>query len=351
MDGFAVRSAEMVSGKTFNITGSVAAGAAPQVDDSSGVIHIATGAAVPDQYDAVIPIEKATVQVEQVTFSDDAVKSSQHIHRQGSDATAGDIIIQAGTRLGAQHVGIAAAAGAAKLRVAAKPRITLLTSGDEIRPAQMPASDLKPQQIRNSNGPMLSALFTAMGTPVLEHVHIADDLEQTLCAAREALSQSHLVVTVGGVSVGRRDFLPMSWQQLGLDTVLHGTAIQPGKPLFVARSDCKLVIGLPGNPVSVWTTAHLFAVPVIQKMLSSKAVDAWREVELAEPVKSKSARQVFRTAAIGSDGRATVIGWHGSGDLMHTAAGGGFLRLPLIDGEVSAGTRAPYLPWVGAADG
>ena len=272
MDGFAVRSGD-VSGSHM-ITGEVAAGASPQGQDTSGVLHIATGAAAPSGYDAVIPIEQASVDGDRVTFDVDKVEPWQHVHRQGTDATTGQVLIESGTRIGAQHVGIAAAVGATQLKVAVRPRITLLTTGDEVFAPDTPADALRPHQIRNSNGPMLRAMLAALGAPLLEHVHVPDDLEQTLCAAREALSRSHLVITVGGVSVGRRDFLPMSWEQLGLEKLVHGVAIQPGKPALVAKDECKLVIGLPGNPVSVWTTAHLFVKPLVEAMLSRKRLFA-----------------------------------------------------------------------------
>lgn len=343
MDGFAVRSGDVIGAHA--ITGEVPAGRSPEGVDVSGVVRIATGASVPDAFDAVIPIEKAKVDSDRVSFDIAEVQAGQAVHARGSDAQAGDVVVEAGTTLGAQHIGIAAAMGLTRLTVAQRPRIVLLTTGDEVMPA---GATLLPHQIRNSNGPMLRAMLAALGAPLLDHVHVPDDLEQTLCAAREALSRAHMVITVGGVSVGQRDFLPMAWQQLGLETVVHGVAIQPGKPVLAARDECKLVIGLPGNPVSVWTTAHLFVAPVVAASLSRKRRQAWREVALKEPAKAKSARQLFRAAKLHDDGSASLVAWHGSGDLMHTAGGDGFVRLPLVDGEVAPGTRVPFMHWTGA---
>ena len=268
-----------------------------------------------------------------------------------SDATQGQPVIAAGTRLAPQHIGVAASVGSDEVIVAQQPRITLLTTGDEVVSPGTPTAQLGPQQIRNSNGSMLTAMLMALGTPLLRHEHVPDDPELTRAAAREALSHSQLVITVGGVSVGQRDFLPGAWKHLGLETILHGVNIQPGKPLFVARDENKMVIGLPGNPVSALATAHLFVWPVLRKMLASGSgappVLPWRDVRLAEPVKTSSKRLVFRAAAIQPEGTAKVIQWHGSGDLIHTAAADGFVRLPMQDEPAPAGVTVGYLPMIG----
>ena len=202
-------------------------------------------------------------------------------------------------------------------------------------PAATTTADLAINQIRNSNGPMLIAILETWGMPTLHHVHLPDDPEATRAAAREALSSSHIVITNGGVSVGERDFLPAAWQHLGLETLLHNVNIQPGKPVFIARDENKLVLGLPGNPVSVLCTAHLFVRPLLRVMLGvTPAPLPWREVQLAQGTKSNAKRELFRAARLEPDGRATVLSWQGSGDLMHTADAEGFVRLPLRDAPV-----------------
>ena len=384
MDGFAVRSDRVRAGVVYAVTGGVAAGGLPPVASAAdtGVIRIATGAPVPAPFDAVIPIELAEVvrdgNGERVTFRVGAEKVWMNVHRRAADAKARDVVLRAGTVLGPQHIGIAAAVGAATLIVAQRPRITLLTTGDEVVPFETATDALNPQQIRNSNGPMLTAFFAAIGAPILEHVHVSDDPEETRAAAREALSRSHLIVTNGGISAGQRDWLPWAWSKLGMGVVLKGAAIQPGRPVLVcsdaatseldsqseisnlksgisnlksqlAESPSKLVLGLPGNPVSVLATAHLFAWPVVRLMLmndSAKAVLPWRSVPLAESTRASSKRQVFRAAALNRDGSAAVIHWHGSGDLMHTAAADGLVRLPVTEAPIEAGTIVDFLPLV-----
>ncbi len=352
MDGFAVRSGQVAVDRLFTVAGAVAAGApiAEYPDDPASVLRIATGAAVPPGADAVIPIEQAQVESgdrsERVRFLVESVEPGHNIHARASDASTGQRLVAAGTGLGANHLAAAAAVGATQLEVSAEPRVALLTSGDEVMAPQTPTAQLQPQQIRNSNGPLLAGLLNALGASPIMNEHVPDEPEQTLDAAREAIGQSNLVITVGGVSVGQRDLLPWAWQRLGLEVVLHGVAIQPGKPLFVARDGNKLVLGLPGNPVSVLITAHLFVWPVIRAMLGQAADLPWLQVTLGNGVKAKRKRQVFRAARLNGQGIAEVIQWHGSGDLVHTVDADGFVRLPLIDAEAQAGQRVPFLPLI-----
>jgi molybdopterin molybdotransferase len=356
MDGFALRASDVGAG-AMPVVGSVAAGGAiesfQQPIAPGTARRIATGAPLPVGADAVVPIEQAMVEApgsagsESVKFIIDKVAPWQNVHRRASDASRGQTVLRLGTPLGPQHIGIAAAIGAASLRVAERPRITLLTTGDEVVTPEVSTNELQPQQIRNSNGPMLAALLATLGVPLLRHEHLPDEPEVTLAAAREALSHSHLVITIGGVSVGQRDFLPPSWKRLGLETLLHGVNIQPGKPVFVARDAGKLVLGLPGNPVSVLCTAHLFLWPLLRATQApGSAPLPWVSTPLAGEVKASRKRQVFRAATLNPNGSASVIHWHGSGDLVHTAEADGFVRLPLQDEPIAAGASVPFLPLI-----
>jgi molybdopterin molybdotransferase len=358
MDGFAVKVEDVAKGGALPVVGSVAAGGAAESFQNpiapGTARRIATGAPLPAGADAVVPIEQAVIEgapgggggSEKVKFIIDKAAPFQNVHRQASDASRGQVLIRAGTRLGPQHLGIAAAVGDSELLVAERPRITLLSTGDEVVSPEVATCNLEPQQIRNSNSPMLVALLASLGAPLTHHEHVPDEPEITLAAAREALSRSHLVITIGGVSVGQRDFLPPSWKRLGLETVLHGVNIQPGKPVFVARDAGKLVLGLPGNPVSVLCTAHLFVWPLLRAMLGAGTGLPWFEVRLVGEVKASRKRQVFRAATLSADGTASVIHWHGSGDLVHTADADGFVRLPLQDEPIAAGTAVPFLPLI-----
>lgn len=356
MDGYALDSNKFVAGESHLIVGTVAAGAG--VDDSinfgGGVVRIATGAALPTAYDAVIPVEQADEDSDgkYVRFRVDHIEAGACVHGRASDAVAGQTLIPAGTLLGPRHVGLAAAVGVVEVPVTEKPSVSLITTGDEVRPPAIATDALEPQQIRNSNGPMVDALLRALGVELMDHVHVVDDPQATRSAAEEALGKSDLVVTVGGVSAGRRDYLPGVWDALGLKTLVKGVAIQPGKPVLVAKSISdggKLVIGLPGNPVSVLATAHLFVWPIVRAMVGLPAVLPWRVVRLANEAKPNPRREVFRSARLVGAMRdsAEVIHWHGSGDLAHTSQAEGFIRLPIQAEPLSAGASVAFLPMIG----
>ena len=170
---------------------------------------------------------------------------------------------------------------------------------------------------------------------------------------RKRSANQTLIVTVGGVSVGQRDYLPGTWDGLGFETLLRGVAIQPGKPVLFAKKisghQC-LVLGLPGNPVSVLTTAHLFLWPVIRGLLGLAQPLPWTQVTLSDPVQGNPKRELFRMARYSDHTRqlVTPINWQGSGDLSHTAAADGMIRLSLDRKQVQPGQSACFLPLLGA---
>ena len=365
MDGFAICAETFRPETLYTVVGSIAAGGIwksdkESVDQEIAALGIATGAMVPPPFNAVIPREQAEVhhtrQVEQVRFTTESIEPWTNVHCQGSDAKYGEKVLLAGTHLAATHVGIATTVGASTIRVSRRPRVSLLTTGDEVR--ELDCRTLTRGQIRNSNGPMLECLINFWGGAVQRHRHVTDDPIPTLDAASKVLYESDLVVTTGGVSAGKRDLLPRMWGELGLETILHGVRIQPGKPLFVASgpkngsskqasgSRARIILGLPGNPVSALVTAHLFLWPVLRSLLGMNPQELpWRSVRTTGEVKPGAHRQLFRAARFVGEGRDMVelIPWHGSGDLVHTVSADGLVKLPLQEQIVPAGTIVPIL--------
>lgn len=358
MDGFAVVGDSPLRRATpWPISGTVAAGQPPEGAVASlapgTVARIATGAAMMPGADAVVPVEQTTsigTDAASVTFNVDGVPAGSNVHRRGSDARRGDVVISAGTRLGPHHLGIAATVGAIRLDVTRQIRVSILTSGDEIVSPGTPTSEMRSEQIRNSNGSMVAALMTAIGARV-EHVsHAADEPGETLAAARRCLDQSDVVISTGGVSVGHKDWLASTWDTLGMEALVRGAAIQPGKPIVVGCTcgeRAVWVVGLPGNPVSVLATAHLFLWPIMRKLEGDVHGIPWVPLVMAEPMRCRAARQLFRAVRRDSEGRGRPVPWHGSGDLMHLAGADGLVRLPRRDGTIEAGDTLPYLPLIG----
>ena len=187
------------------------------------------------------------------------------------------------TVLQSHHLGIAAAVGCASLRVVAKPHAAVLTSGDEVVPLETSMEVLQPHQIRNSNGTMAGELLRRFGAAPSMHRHLPDERDITIEAVRAAISGHDLLITIGGVSAGERDYFPPAFDACGVKRSLQGASIQPGRPIVVgiAPNAC-VVIGLPGNPVSVLACACLFVWPIVRVMLGLPPDLPWREVELGE---------------------------------------------------------------------
>jgi molybdopterin molybdotransferase len=317
-----------------------------------------TGAPAP-QGTTVVPIERTnlfgapvphaslthktlTTSVE-VTVTDlQALAPNRNIARQGEDGCAGDIIIRAGTILGPATVACAAMAGANQLTVARPPQLAIITTGDEVGGQGAAA-------INDSNGPFLVAFCAALGIPTVR-AHAVDDAIALRAALVNAFDRADLVVTSGGVSAGDKDLVPVLATSLGLTTIFHHLAIQPGKPVFLARrGDGKLLVGLPGNPVSVIATAHLILLPVIRRLMGLPPAGTWELVPLGVSWSNPGKRRLFLPARRTPQG-VMPIRWNGSGDLVAAAAADCFIDLA-PGANHAAGHELPVLPMVGTPPG
>ena len=347
MDGYALRHADLAAGAALPCCGQIAAGQPGDCVVAPGnCIAIATGAPVPEELDIVIPHEqtdRGDRDGRPVEFEATDRATGYAIHPRGADARAGDTLVPSGTCIEADHIGLAAAVGCTTLQVACKPRVVLLTSGDEVVAAEaQPAA----HQIRNSNGPMLRSLAVRMGAQVIAHHHLDDEPDSVRAALDDAMQQADVVVTVGGISAGDRDFIPDQLAALGVAPLVSGAAIQPGKPVRIGHDgDGTFVVSLPGNPVSVLATACLFLWPLLHRLTGETGGLPWRTVTLASPVRPNPKRSQFRPATVDATGLATVPSWSGSGDLVHASMTNGLLALPRQEDPVPEGTRLEFLQW------
>ena len=263
MDGYAVRTADLgPDGARLPVTQRIPAGARGEPLLPGSAARIFTGAPVPAGADAVVVQEVCTrgenaagawVQIP------GGIAPGSHIRRAGEDMAAGAEVIPAGTRLGPQHLGLAASVGAATLCVYRRLRVAVFSTGDELA---NPGEPLGPGQIYNSNRYTLSALVTALGCEVVDLGIVPDTLEATIAALSQAASKADLILASGGVSVGEEDHVKPAVEVLGsLD--LWRIAMRPGKPVAFGHVAGTPFIGSPGNPVSLFVTACLFARPFI----------------------------------------------------------------------------------------
>jgi len=335
MDGYAVLASEVKNGVSMRVTGQVAAGMTFDGErEPSTCIAIATGAPVPDCFDAVVQHELTDNGSDVVVFHCGGLKQGKSIHPKGVDAKAGDVLVAKHTKLAPQHIGIAASVCTHTIKVLSKPKVIVITSGDEvIEPDKTPL----PHQIRNSNNPMLASVFTSMGCDVVQKHHVLDDPEATNEIIASALDgRCDLVVTIGGISAGKRDFIPSSFANSGVELVVKGAKVQPGKPIMVGKHECAVVLGLPGNPVSALVCSCVFGWPIVRSLQGIPAALPWQEAPLVHEVKPNPNRLCIRPCQL-VNGKITVPSWQGSGDLVHTASTHGLVQLPSTEKELHEG--------------
>ena len=263
MDGYAVRAADVpVEGTKLRVSQRIPAGVAPEPLEPGTAARIFTGAPVPEGADAVVMQEQTCREGDEVIINT-RPRPGANIRRAGEDIEAGSVIIEPGTRLQPQHLGLAASVGVGELTVKRPLKVAILASGDELL---MPGEPLRPGMIYNSNIFTVSGLLRAMGCEVIDMGQVADTLEATKAALADAAAQADLVIASGGVSVGEEDHVKPAVEALGsLD--LWKIAIRPGKPLAFGHIGDTPFIGTPGNPVSLFATFLLFARPFILKSL------------------------------------------------------------------------------------
>jgi molybdopterin molybdotransferase len=340
MDGFAVRSGP--AGRTLRIVGESRAGApatAAVGDDEA--IRISTGAMLPAGADAVLQIELVSDDSDSVTLNDE-VRPGRNVRNPGDDIRAGSRVLRAGASLGPAELGVAVNAGRDAVRVARRPRVAVLATGDELVD---PGAALGPGQIHDSNAVTLSALSAAAGAQV-HAVRVPDERAATEQAIADALDAADVVLLSGGVSVGPHDHVKPALQANDVDEVFWRVALRPGKPTWfgVRRSDTTLVFGLPGNPVSAYVTFALFARPALAALQGADPAPQLRRARLAVPIERHPDRDECVRVRIDADGAATPTGPQASHILTSMLGADGLAVIPRGTGELAAGTEIVVHP-------
>jgi molybdopterin molybdotransferase len=257
MDGFALR-AEDTPG-TLPVSFRIAAGSpADRRLEPGEAMGIATGGVVPAGADAVIPLEYVVDNDNEVEVPE-AVSPGASIRPAGGDLRRGEVVVGAGTRLGAPQVAALSAAGVAEARVSRQPRAAVLATGSELR---RPGEPLEPGQIYEANGVLIEAQLASAGAAVERLSSVVDDEDAHRAALARGL-EADVFVTSGGVSVGPHDLVRRIEAELGVEEVFWGVSVKPGKPISFGVGDGGLVFGLPGNPVSVLVGFELFVRPAV----------------------------------------------------------------------------------------
>ena len=336
VDGYAVRAADTLGASSthpanFSLAGEVLMGTAPQLGVDHGqaaLVH--TGGMIPLGADAVVMIE----DTQAVNGSDivvlKAVASGQNVIREGEDVAAGQVVIPAGVRLRPQEIGGLMALGIVQVQVRLRPRVALLSTGDEVvNPATQPA----PGQIRDVNSYSLGTLVEQAGGRPIRYGIIRDSAAELEAVSRRAQAESDLIAIAAGSSVSVRDLTAGVIRTLGPPGILvHGVSMRPGKPTILAICNHVPVIGLPGNPVSALVVAGLFLLPALRKLLGLRGPE-WpsvRQARLTSKVTSAIGREDYLPVRLEVSPQGLLAApVHGGSNMIFTLVrADGLIRIP-----------------------
>jgi len=265
VDGYAVRSADAETGRTFRVVDEAPAGRPARKSVGAGeAIKIFTGGVIPEGADAVVMVENTSGWGEEFELKK-AAAAGQNVRGSGEDVREGDVILKAGTEVGPPEIALAATQGYGTLPVYRRPEVVVLSTGTElVEPGER---GLEPGEIYDSNSFAVMAQAHEVGARARRVSAASDDAGTIRDAVGEALRTADVVVTSGGVSVGEKDLVKGTMLELGVEQVFWGVKFKPGKPLFFGVRDGASVFGLPGNPVSAMVCFELFVRPALVRMM------------------------------------------------------------------------------------
>ncbi|MDP9174714.1 MAG: molybdopterin molybdotransferase MoeA [Planctomycetota bacterium] len=326
MDGFAVRAADLAGAPCeLALRGRVAAGENNEINVGPGTaVAIMTGAPLPIGADAVVPVEQTTVthDPQRIRFTEKATPG-QFIARRGSEVKAQSIVLRAGQKLGAPQIAVAASIGAARVQVFEPPSVAILGTGDElIDIEQTPVG----AQIRGSNNAMLMALLNRDYTAI-DLGAAPDDPAKIREKILQGLKQDVLII-VGGMSMGERDFVPGILRELGATFKITKLRIKPGKPfIFAQMPGGKYVFGLPGNPVSAFVCCARFVTRLLDRMEGGTGQPTIFSAILEASLPANGPREFYLPAIF--NGRSVMpLAWIGSADVFTLARANALIIRP-----------------------
>ncbi|MDB9722809.1 molybdopterin molybdotransferase MoeA [Candidatus Marinimicrobia bacterium] len=296
MDGFAVRSSDTFGATRTstvslkNIDESSAGSPSDLILKKGECIQCMTGAKIPKGADAIIMVEDTS------GFSNDKnvqimieVKRGQHIRKMGEEINEGDILIEKGTIITTSEIGVCASFGYSELAVSKKPKVAIFATGNELIE---PGKDLKDGEIYNSNLFLFADLVKKAGSKILMRNVIKDDKSSLKSFLLEALETCDVIISSGGVSMGRYDYVREVFIDLGVKEHFWKVAQKPGKPFFFGTNNQSLIFGLPGNPVSSYIGFMIWVWPVLKQLMGSLKDDSTKGI-LSEPFPLEKFKQRY----------------------------------------------------------
>ncbi len=348
MDGYAVRARDVAQTPvSLRVVGQIPAGASPETSLQAGeAMQINTGAPIPAGADAVVRVEHTAITPDaNMVEIRETVSAGKFITARGTYHGAGETVLDARSLLTPLEIGVAASVGAARIKVYAKPTVSVLATGNELV-----GIDQVPQgpQIRNSNQPLLDALIrSAHAAPVL--LDTASDDREVLRAGIEEGLRSDMLCVTGGISMGAFDFVPEVLTSLGATFHIHKMAIKPGRPsIFATMADGTPVFALPGNPISALVGFELLVRPALAAQQGRSGVlPRLVAATLKGSLSSARDRRTYVPARASVDDRgqwvAETLSWHGSGDALGVATANALIVRPPHADRAAAGASVSII--------
>ena len=351
MDGFAVSLADFAGGgpRTLPVCGTAAAGQ-PGIDRlvPGACMRIFTGAPIPPGADSVAPVEQVVERLGRVTFGEPPRRGA-HIRRMGSDIAHNEVLVAAGTRISARHVGLLAANGYSSVTVNRRPRVGIFSTGDELvgRGQGRGAA-----QLHDANRPMLLMMAAQMAADTEDLGIVPDDFAEMRRFLDLHACRFDLLISSGAVSAGGRDFLKSAFLSAGGLIDSWKIALKPGKPVMFGRIDNSVFLGLPGNPMAAWIGFELFGRAAIDRISGAAARPAHPVRAVAEnPMPCASGRREYVPVRVVSQTlrgqpRIARVGHGGSASLQPLCQADGVAVVDATTGDVDAGGELDFLPFV-----
>jgi molybdopterin molybdotransferase len=350
MDGIAINYEDWTKGqKKFVVTGVQTAGSPPlKIEAAGSALEIMTGAMCPAGASAIIPVEEVTFEEDAqgqryATITSENIKLNQNLHKQGSDRKAGDILVPTNTVIDHAEIAVAVTVGKTELQVTRQPKVAIVSTGNELVDThETPA----PYQIRRSNSYALSAALANRGIEA-QLWHLPD--EQSLIEEKltKIFNDFDVIITSGGVSKGKKDYVPVVMEKLKVEKLFHRVKQRPGKPMWFGKKDNKVLFGLPGNPVSTLVGFFKYVLPYLDK-IEGRPTAPVKEAKLSEDFKfDKSLTYFLSVNVVNQKGEllANPVPGHGSGDFANLLECNAFLELAEDQQNFLAGGVYPLIPF------
>jgi len=346
MDGYALNAQDLkVAPKKLRVIGLIQAGDSFKKKIKRGeCVKIMTGAPLPAGADSVIMGEDTRQFGEYVKITK-IVRKGENICFQGEDLKAGQKVLSRGTVISSSQVAVLATVGKSFVRLSRKPKVCILNTGGEI---VRPGVKLGKNQIYNSNGPMLKALLESDGIKSGSLGIVKDNEEELKKAIKNGLKSDVLLIS-GGVSMGEYDLIPKVLVSLGVKKIFHKVNIKPGKPLFFGLKDKTLIFGIPGNPVSNFSSYLIFIRPALYKILGQPDSQPEFKTGLVDrEFYAKTGRKHFVPVKInrfGNGYRLTPVSSHGSADILALANSDGFMVVEEDCSVIKKNSKIKFITW------